>query len=107
MSASTDVPVTVTPEAEACIAERGKRIAVEQMIAFLRSMRPPLGTIRVELEPAYDSDEETILLIAVERMGGSGPESRRRAWWDWVTVAFPMEEMMDIAIDLRRLEDDF
>lgn len=107
MNTSTDVPVIIMPEAEVCINERGKRASLEQMIAFLRGMRPALAEIRVELEPAYDSDTETILLRAVERRDASEPdEARRRAWWDWATTVFPLEEMMDIAVIFTPPEEE-
>jgi hypothetical protein len=106
MNASTDIPLTITSEAAARVAELGKRAALEEMIAFLRCMRPALAAIRVELEPAYDSDEETILLTAVERRGAPESEVRRRAWWDWATVVFPPAEMVDIAIDFTRPEEE-
>lgn len=98
MNASTDVPVTITPEAEAHIVEIGKQMTLEKIIAFLRRMPPALSGIRVELEPAYDSDEPTILVKAMERRGPSEPEARRRDWWDWATAVFPLEEMTDIAV---------
>jgi hypothetical protein len=107
MNASADIPLTITPEATAHIAELGKRAALEEMIAFLRRMRPALAAIRVELEPAYNSDEETILITAVERHGANEPEEvRRRAWWDWATMVFPRAEMADIAIVFTRPEEE-
>jgi hypothetical protein len=107
MTASTDVPVTITPETSARIAELGKRAALEEMIAFLRRMPPPLAAIRVQLEPAYDSDEETILITTVERDSTRDPEVRREPWWDWVTATFPLAEMemLSMAIDFKGAEE--
>ncbi|HTU16952.1 MAG TPA: hypothetical protein VMG10_02720 [Gemmataceae bacterium] len=105
MNASTDVPVTITPEAEAYIVAIGKQMTLEKIIAYLRGMPPALSGIRVELEPAYDSDEPTILIKAVEKPGPSEPETRRREWWDWATTVFPLEEMMDIAVLFTTLEE--
>lgn len=106
MNASTDIPVTVTPEAEAHIVEIGKKTTVEKIIAFLRDMPPALSGIRVELEPAYDSDEPTILVKAVERRGPSEPEVRRRDWWKWATTVFPLEEMIDTAVVFTTPEEE-
>ena len=106
MNASTDVPVIITPQAEAHILEIGKQMTLETIIAFLRCMPPALSGIRVELEPAYDSDEPTILVKAVERRGPSEPEARRRDWWDWATKVIPMSEMMDIAVVFMTPEEE-
>lgn len=79
---------------------------MEKIIAFLRRMPPALYGIRVELGPAYDSDEPTILVKAVERRDPSELETRRQDWWDWATAVFPLEDMMDIAVIFTTPEEE-
>ncbi|MGH7174608.1 MAG: hypothetical protein ACRELF_11520 [Gemmataceae bacterium] len=58
MIASTAVPVTVTPEAEARLAELGMRKELEQMIAYVREAVPGLAAIEVTVAECYDSRDE-------------------------------------------------
>src|SRR5579884_3757988 len=48
MSASPDVPLTITPEAAARVAELGMQKELEQMIAQVRRVVPDLAAIEVE-----------------------------------------------------------
>jgi hypothetical protein len=63
MSASTDVPVTITPGAEARIAELGMRKEFEQMIAFASEITPGLKVIEVSVNECYDTRDETGISI--------------------------------------------
>ncbi len=59
MNAATDIPVTITPEAEARITELGMRKELEQMIAHVREVVPGLSAIDVKLAECYDTRDET------------------------------------------------
>ena len=63
MSASTDVPVTITPGAEARIAELGLHKDYEHMIAFTREVTPGLKAIEVTVNECYDTRDETGIAI--------------------------------------------
>lgn len=65
MSATTTVPVTIAPEAEARLAELGMHKELAQMIAHLREVVPALTAIEVEIAECYDTrDEPGISIIA-------------------------------------------
>jgi len=58
MSASTDIPLTITPEAAARIAELGMRKEFEQMIEHTRQVVPDLAAIEVTIAECYDTRDE-------------------------------------------------
>ncbi len=64
MSASIDVPVTISPEAAARIAELGMHRELQQMIEHVRQVVPELAAIEVAREPAYDMDWEPVCITA-------------------------------------------
>jgi hypothetical protein len=59
MNASTDAPLTITPEAAARVAELGMQKELEQMIAYVREKVPGLNAIEVAIEECYESRDET------------------------------------------------
>jgi hypothetical protein len=58
MNASTDVPVTITPEAAVRLDELGMHKELEQMIAHAREVVPGLAAIEVEIAERYDTGGE-------------------------------------------------
>lgn len=58
MNTSTDVPVTIAPEAEARLSELGMHKELEQMIAHIREVVPALTAIEVETAERYDMGVE-------------------------------------------------
>ena len=58
MNASIDVPVTITPQAEARLAELGMHKELEQMIAYVREVVPGLAAVEVTVAECYDSRDE-------------------------------------------------
>jgi hypothetical protein len=63
MNASTDVPVTITPEAAVRLDELGMHNELEQMIAHVREVVPDLVAIEVELAERYDTGGEPGITI--------------------------------------------
>lgn len=76
MNASTEVPVTVTPEAEARLAELGMRQEMEQMIAHVREVVPGLAAIEVTVAEGYGTRDEpgvTIMAYSDQVFGWDPP----------------------------------
>lgn len=99
MNASTEVPVTITPEAEARLAELGMRPQAEQMIAHVREVVPGLAAIEVTIEECYDSRDETG--IRIEAYSDRVFEPGDTTSWDltrWVVETFPPRVLEHLAI---------
>ena len=58
MSASTDIPLTITAEAAARIAGLGMQKEFEQMIEHVREVVPALAAIEVTIAECYDTRDE-------------------------------------------------
>jgi hypothetical protein len=64
MNASVDVPLTITPEAAARIAELGLQREFEQMLVYVRQAVPGVVAIEVKRELPYDTDSEPVSITA-------------------------------------------
>ena len=99
MNASTDVPVTITPEAEARIAELGMRKELEQMIAHVREVVPGLAAIEVTIAECYDTRDETG--VSIEAYSDRVFESGSTTSWDltgWAVETFPPQVLEHLCI---------
>lgn len=99
MNTSMDVPVTITPDAEARIAELGMRKEMEQMIAYLRRVTPGLTAIEVEIAECYDTRDETGVSIIArsDRVFEPGDTTS----WDsigWAVETFPPQVLEHLCI---------
>jgi hypothetical protein len=65
MSALPTVPVTITPEAVARLAELGMQAELEQMLEHVRQAVPQLRSIDVEPREPHDTGEEPGISIRV------------------------------------------
>jgi hypothetical protein len=88
----TTIPVTITPEAAARVAELGMQRELERMLEHALRSVPGLRSVEVKLELPYDTDVETSITIQVlvdhpnpvedrteeERAAGRSPHSPRR-----------------------------
>jgi hypothetical protein len=104
MSASTDVPVTITPEAATRVAELGMQKELDQMIAHVREVVPDLVLIEVAREPPYEVDWEPVTITAYsDRPYVPGDNSN----WElirWSAETFPpqvLENMLILLVDGR------
>lgn len=102
MSESTTIPVTITPEAAARVAELGMQQAVEQMIEHTRQTVPALRRIELILEPPYDTGNDPYLTIQAytDRPWQAG-DSIERDWGLWQIATFPPQVCQHIAMLLE------
>lgn len=99
MNASTDVPATITPEAEARIAELGMRKELEQMIAYVRAVVPGLTAIEVTIAERYDTGGEPG--INIEAYSDRVFEPGNTVSWDsirWEVETFPPQVLEHLCI---------
>lgn len=99
MTTSTDVPVTITPEAEARIAELGMRKELEQMIAYVREVVPELAGIEVALTERFDTGSEPG--ITIEAYSDRIFEPGNTVSWDsirWEVETFPPQVLEHLCI---------
>jgi hypothetical protein len=92
MTTSATVPVTVTPEAAARIAELGFEGQVQRMMDHARQRLPRLVRIEVALNERYDTEEEDGVLIAAYCRSLDEPSGE--TFWElarWMTSEFPPE----------------
>ena len=91
MNAST-VPVTITPEAAARVAELGMQAQLEQMIEHTRQTVSELRDVRVVLESREPSDEGMGITVFATTTRPYHPEEQ--TMWDrggWKVRTFPPE----------------
>ena len=107
MNASTDVPVVITQEAEARLAELGMRPQAEQMIAHVREVVPGLTAIGVEIAECYDSREETGVSIGAysDRVFEPGEYPLGKVAY-WAVRAFPPQVLEHLGVMFRQGRPD-
>ncbi len=90
MNQTTNVPLTVTPEAAARVAELGMQRELEQMLEHARKTAQGLRAISVELWDQYDLDDEPRVVILARVVGRNPLEDRIEGQWiDWRVTALP------------------
>src|SRR5262245_16695803 len=92
MTAPATIPVTVTPEAAARIAELGFQPHVDRMIEHAREHIPEARRIEVWLNERYDEDSPPGVAVDVWCARDFDPDDRTD--WDlgyWVVNTFPPE----------------
>src|SRR5438876_596829 len=88
----TTVPVTITPEAAARVAELGMQRELEQMIEHTKQTVPGLHAITVILEPCYDTrHEEGITIQALVDDPHLEYDPTEMDWGGWQVDTFPPE----------------
>jgi hypothetical protein len=99
MNASTEIPVTIAPEAAARIDELGLRTEVEQMIAYVRQVVPDLAAIEVEIAECHDTrDEPGVSIIAYSDQVFKPGDSTS---WDsigWAVETFPPQVLEHLCL---------
>jgi hypothetical protein len=98
VNASTDVPVTITPEAEARITALGFQREFEQMIAHLRESVPELAAIEVVRELPYDTDWEPVSITAYSDRAFAAGENTSAQLDEWVVKTFPPQVLEHLVI---------
>ena len=85
---SSTVPVTITPDAAARVAELGMQAELEQMIEHTRQIVPGLQSLEVVLVERYDlGGEPGITIRALTTL--FPPERVEDQWGSWQVRAFP------------------
>ena len=90
MPATASVPVTVSPEAAAAIAEIGMQTELQRMIDHVLQTMPGLERIDVALEPHYDTGDGTKVLLHVLRDPATlvPDDPWHDQWIDWMVKTF-------------------
>src|SRR4051812_19362877 len=90
--ATMTIPVRVSPEAEARVAQLGVQRELDLMIEHTKETVPGLRAITVSLESRYDHGDEPVLLISAEVPGPGSVDDPTEPLWDrWVIATFPPE----------------
>lgn len=100
MSAPASIPVSITPDAAAAVAQLGVQAELQQMIDRVRETVTYLNRIDVRLEPNYDTGDETKVVIHVWR-GPEAWEARdpvRRQLRDWRIATFRPEVLWHLGL---------
>lgn len=98
MSASVDVPLTITPEATARIAELGLQREFEQMIEHVRQVVPELKAIEVVRELPYDTDSEPVSITAYSDEAFAPGRRMSRDLIRWEVNTFPPQVLEHLII---------
>ena len=102
MSASATIPVTITPEAAARVAELGMQQAVEQMIEHTRQTVPALRRIELILEPPYDTGDDPYLTIQAHTDRPFRREdTTEQEWGMWKITTFAPQIYQHIAMQVH------
>jgi hypothetical protein len=64
MASTTDVPVTITPEASAHVAELGLQTVFERILDRARQTIPGLLSLTVTYQPGYEGEIPCVLIEA-------------------------------------------
>ena len=88
MSTTSNVPVTITPEASAHVAELGLQKEFEQILEHTRQTIPGLRSIRADYESGYGIDIPCILIEAWVS-DSKAADRADREWGVWRLTAFP------------------
>jgi hypothetical protein len=102
MSAPATVPVTITPEAAARVAELGLQAELERMIEHTRHAVAGLRQVAVTLEPPYETRPSPGINIEAytDRPFVEGDRTQGR-WGRWLVITFPPEVCEHFALRLR------
>jgi hypothetical protein len=99
MTMSASIPVTVTPEAAARIAELGFQAQVDQMIEYARTQLPEIVRIEVELYDRYELGDEPGLSVDAWSSRPFDPaEHISRDLSKWSVNTFPPEVLQHLTI---------
>jgi hypothetical protein len=86
----TTIPITVTPEAAARIAELGMQAELEQMLEHTLQTVPGVRSIEVQEALPYDTGDETTLVIQVTMEDPHLEKDPTETEWDrWMVTMFP------------------
>jgi hypothetical protein len=88
----TTVPVTITPEAAARVAELGMQRELDLMLEHTKPSVPGLRRITLNIEPCYDTREEEGITIDADMDDPHlAYDPTEREWGRWMISTFPPE----------------
>jgi hypothetical protein len=90
MVAST-VPLTISPEAAARVAELRMQRELEQMLEHTHRSVPGLRSLRVMLERDWDGDDPGVIIEATMDDPHLADDPTEREWGAWKVTTFPPE----------------
>lgn len=102
MSATSTIPVTISDEAAAWLAERGVRETFDQFLDEIRRAVPALKSMTVSLEPPYDTGTEDQLVVWLTRTDPYRFDDPAGAYLgDWKRSHFPaaVGEQLSVVTD--------
>src|SRR5712692_10878389 len=100
MTTPATVPVTVTAEAAARIAELGLKAAVDQMIDYACQHLTELVRIEVVLYDRYELGDEPGLAINVySKRPFDAAERPMKSFARWLVTVFPPEVLQHVLVD--------
>ena len=92
MATTTDVPVTITPEAAARAAELGIRADLDRMVEQARRTFPRMRRMDVILRgPTETDDDDKILIEVYGPPPVSIPDPEGQEWERWELKEFPAD----------------
>lgn len=95
----TTIPVTITPDAAARVAELGMQRELQQMLEHALASIPGLRSLNVVLALPYDTGDETRITIdAIMDKPEPFPDPAESAWTDWIIQTFPPEVLSMIGL---------
>jgi len=101
MTGPATIPLTIEPEAAACLAELGMQAELEQMIEHTRQVVPDLTRIRILLESLYEpGDEQIICIEAFVDPDSKDDGSCYWPWNEWLIATFPYEVFRHFGLSL-------
>jgi len=102
MKASANVPVIVSPEAAARIAELSLQSAVDRMLDYVRRNLPELDRVEVVLYDRYElGDEPGLAIEAHSRRPFDSLDRIDRDLDRWMVTEFPPEVLQHIIVCYR------
>jgi hypothetical protein len=102
MTTTANIPVTVTPEAAARIAELGFEAPLERMLDYARTRLPEIVRIEVELNERYDlGGEPGVAVEAYSRRPFDPAERADDDLADWLIRTFPPEVLEHLHVSYR------
>ena len=107
MSTTDAVPITITPEASARLAELGMQAELGQMLEWVKREVPRLAAICVQLLERYDTGGEPGIWVEVlTRLGLQGLVQTNRDRTRWYVRAFPPQVREHFTISLVPSEEN-
>jgi hypothetical protein len=99
MQTTSTIPVTISDEAAARVAELGMQREFEQILEHTRQMVPGLRKIEVSMDYApWLSTDPAVILDTYRSHPGGEDDPTQRNWGRWLIDTFPTEVWMNFCM---------